>query len=110
MKELAEGKGTHDFTVSGIVKIVEDNSINKKDCLGKIVVVKSPDPSIVMAIRNSIGVIAETGGLTSHVAIVCQELNLPAIVGVDNIVSMLHDGDFITMTSSDHEGIIYEVD
>jgi len=42
---------------------------------------------------DSICVITESGGLLCHAAIVCRELNIPCIVGVEGILQHVKTGD-----------------
>lgn len=41
------------------------------------------------------GVVAENGGLTSDLAIVCREVGIPAVLGVEDLASKLKDGDIV---------------
>ncbi len=74
----------------------------------------SPDWEPVMKIASAI--VTNTGGRTCHAAIVSRELGKPAIVGVENAVETLEDGQEITVSCAEgetglvHEGILdYEV-
>jgi phosphotransferase system enzyme I (PtsI) len=42
-----------------------------------------------------VGIVTEAGGRTSHTAIMAQSLGIPAVVGVESIVSLVCDGDRI---------------
>jgi pyruvate,water dikinase len=71
--------------------------------LGDTVKVKNKDILVVFGvsldylpvIQKAGGVIAEYGGLTSHVAIMCRELGIPALLQVRGAMEVLKDGDFV---------------
>lgn len=80
------------------LKGVEDNalgSINEK----VIVVAKdlAPSDTAVMNLEYVTGFITEEGGVTSHVSIMARNLGLPALVGVEGIMSEVKNGDEIAM-------------
>jgi phosphotransferase system enzyme I (PtsI) len=80
------------------LKGVEDNalsSINEK----VIVVAKdlAPSDTAVMNLNYVTGFITEEGGVTSHVSIMARNLGLPALVGVEGILSEVKTGDEIAM-------------
>lgn len=43
------------------------------------------------------GVVSETGGVTSDLAIACREVGIPAILGVQALSSKLKDGDMVQL-------------
>jgi phosphotransferase system enzyme I (PtsI) len=53
----------------------------------------SPAEATKFSARQVFGFVTETGGLTSHMAIVAQALNLPAVVGVKDITAYTKSGD-----------------
>lgn len=57
-----------------------------------IVIVRSPFPSLVIALQYAKGLVTETGGITSHAAIVAREIGIPCIVGVPQATVYLDDG------------------
>ena len=60
-----------------------------------IVVAKDFTPSMTVAIKreNVSAMVAEIGGKTSHSAILARALEIPAVLGVNDIMSQLKDGD-----------------
>jgi phosphotransferase system enzyme I (PtsI) len=53
-------------------------------------------PEIVYFYKLRIrAVITEIGGRTSHVAIMAQDLEIPAVIGVDNVTTMVQTGDTV---------------
>ncbi len=62
---------------------------------GSILVVQDISPAEVarIAAGKVAGLATESGGHTSHTAIVAQALELPAVVGVKNLVANINNGD-----------------
>lgn len=60
-----------------------------------IVVTESltPADTVLFSRSNVRGYVTDFGGLTSHAAIFSRSLNIPAVVGVHDATSKIHDGD-----------------
>ena len=76
--------------------------IRADDCRGEIekgtiVVSESTDPDLVRLLRAAGGVLTEQGGVTSHAAIICRELGVPTIIGIEGLLERVKDGDWIEM-------------
>lgn len=71
-----------------------------------IVVSDSLSPAdVVLLSRNHIkGFVIETGGLTSHVAIIARSLNLPAVLGTHDATSKITNEDLLVIDG--FEGIV----
>lgn len=61
---------------------------------GTILVAKDLTPSMTAGIvkENVAGILTEVGGRTSHSAILARALEIPAVLSVDNVVSLVKDG------------------
>jgi pyruvate kinase len=57
------------------------------------------------AIKKASALVAEEGGITSHAAIVAINLGIPAVVGVDQAVTLIKNGEVITVDAV--RGLIY---
>jgi pyruvate kinase len=103
---LAKGIGIGDKSVTGKVTVVTDieRDFNKLQ-EGDILVTRSTDKELVPLMEKASAFIVEEGGITSHAAIVGISLRKPVIVGVDNAVKLLRDGQLITMDTV--RGLIY---
>jgi phosphotransferase system enzyme I (PtsI) len=55
----------------------------------------TPADTILFSRRKVKGYIADTGGVTSHAALIARALRVPAIVGMKTISKHIHTGDFI---------------
>ena len=64
---------------------------------GSILVVQDISPAEVAKIASAkiAGLVTESGGHTSHTAIVAQAIELPAVVGVKGLLTNINDGDII---------------
>lgn len=67
---------------------------------GCIMVAERTDPGWVPLFPISKGILVERGSILSHSAIVAREMGIPAIVGVNNLLSVLKDGDEVEMDGS----------
>ncbi len=103
---LAKGQGIGQKTAFGkavVAASAEDALAKMTD--GDILVTTSTDRDMMPAIEKAAAIIAEEGGLTSHAAVVGVSLGIPVVVGVQNAVSLVNDGDEVTVDSS--RGFIY---
>jgi phosphotransferase system enzyme I (PtsI) len=55
----------------------------------------SPADTAQMKLDNILGFATDSGGRTSHTAIVARSMELPAVVGLDNVTRSVHTGDEI---------------
>lgn len=90
---IAKGQGLGTQCSTGqIVTARTPEEANAKMTEGSILVAVSTDKEYMPAIEKASAVITETGGITSHAAVVCLSLGIPVIVGVENAFEVLHDG------------------
>lgn len=69
-----------------------------------ILVTSHTDPGWTSLIALSKGLIIEHGGVLSHASIVARELGIPAVIGAENTVKSLKDGQVVEIDGSN--GII----
>ena len=62
---------------------------------GSIVVSESTDPDLIGILKKAGGVLTEQGGVTSHAAIICRELNVPTIIGIEGLLERIQDGQLV---------------
>lgn len=65
---------------------------------GAILVTERTDPDWVPLMRRAAGIITDSGGPTSHAAIVSRELKVPAIVGTEQATRTLTTGQTVTLS------------
>lgn len=64
---------------------------------GEILVTHMTTPDWVPIMRRAKAIVTETGGMTSHAAIVARELGLPCIVGAHDATRILATGTLVTV-------------
>ncbi len=67
---------------------------------GQVLVTTMTNPDMVVAMRNSVAVVTDVGGVICHAAIVSRELQLPCVVGTGNATEVLAGGQVITVNGS----------
>ncbi len=101
-------KGTGIGRKSATGKVVILDSIDKdynKVTEGDILVTRSTHKDMIDAMEKSSAIITESGGLTSHAAIVGLHLCKPTLVGAEGAMNKLKDGDIVTVDTI--RGLIY---
>lgn len=91
------------------LSLVEDSATESHDKRYRRVVV-SPHltPRLVLEMRGRRlkGIISESGGVTSHGAILCRALGIPAVSGVAGIIDERHRNSFVAMNGFTGEVLI----
>jgi hypothetical protein len=62
---------------------------------------ESTDPDLRDLMEEAAAVVTEAGGLASHAAILCREMAKPAIVGVEGLLSVIKNGDFVVVNADE---------
>ncbi len=76
---------------------------------GAILVTRMTDPDWVPIMQRAQGIMTDSGGRTSHAAIVNRELGAPAIVGTGEATAVLRSGQSVTLSCAEgEEGFVYE--
>ena len=105
-KVLLKGLGASPGVGMGPVKIIKDMSEIRTMKKGQVLVTEMTTPDFVPAMKKASAIITDTGGMTSHAAIVSRELGVPCIVGTQNATKILKEGMDISVDGS--HGLIYE--
>ena len=105
-KVLLKGLGASPGIGMGNVKIILTPKEIKNMEKGAVLVTEMTTPDFVPAMKKSSAIITDTGGMTSHAAIVSRELGVPCIVGTGNATKLLKDGMEVSVDGS--HGMIYE--
>jgi rifampicin phosphotransferase len=72
---------------------------------GEILVTRATDPGWTPLFLNAAAIVLEVGGLLQHGALVAREYGKPCVAGIENITSLLKDGQMIEVDGS--SGILY---
>lgn len=103
---IAKGQGIGRLSAYGKVVIAQSGEeAMKKLNDGDILVTQGTERDMMPAIEKAGGIITVEGGLTSHAAVVGLSLGIPVIVGVDDALKVLKDGQDVTIDGS--KGDIY---
>lgn len=82
--------------ITGSVRVFREFSIPSHIDFD-ILVTSHTDPGWTPLIALSKGLIIEHGGILSHASIVARELGIPTVIGVENAMTILKDGDIIEL-------------
>lgn len=96
--------------VEAIRTIRQGNVENKKDIYlksGQILFASEILPSDLLRLptENISGIVCEKGGVTAHVAILARALNIPALMGVKDVIRQLNNDDNVILDC--HAEIVY---
>ncbi|MDO8553200.1 MAG: phosphoenolpyruvate synthase [Candidatus Micrarchaeota archaeon] len=105
-KILAKGLGSSPGIGIGKVRILNSSKEMKIMERGDILVTDMTTPDFVPAMKKSAAIVTNTGGMTSHAAIVSRELGIPCVVGTGNATQVLKTGVDVTVDGT--HGVIYE--
>lgn len=82
-------------TVTAPVRLM--NSPHDTLLPGEIILTKRTDPGWISLFPRAAGLIVEHGSMLSHSFVVAREMNLPAVVGIENITAKIPDGTLVTL-------------
>ncbi len=84
---------------NGVVRANVSLMKTAKDPLkqGNIILTERTDPGWITLFPKASGLIVEHGSMLSHSFVVARELNLPAVVGVENATAVIPDGALVTL-------------
>ncbi|MBB1587517.1 MAG: hypothetical protein HG423_012215 [Propionibacterium sp.] len=83
--------------ISGPVRVISGPAEFARLRPGAVLVCQATDPAWTPLFASASAVVAETGGLLSHAAIVAREYGIPAVLGVLEATTRLHDGQGVTV-------------
>jgi pyruvate, water dikinase len=102
---LVRGLGASPGRVSGKVRVLRAPDEGARLEEGEILVAPMTTPDWVPYMRRAAAVVTDSGGMTSHAAIVSRELGVPCIVGTRTGTSKLEDGRQVTVDG--RQGAVY---
>ncbi|XAM00812.1 phosphoenolpyruvate synthase [Phycisphaeraceae bacterium D3-23] len=107
-RPLVTGQAIGTAVAVGPVTLI--HSVSQSDLFkpGDILVTDQTDPDWVPLMRRAAGIVTDRGGRTSHAAIVCRELGLPAVVGAGSATRQVPDGAEVTIDCTQGDaGYVY---
>ncbi|MFH0853394.1 MAG: PEP-utilizing enzyme [bacterium] len=107
--KVKEIKGTTAYPgrAKGRVVRVDDESEMEKFAEGDILVSTSAGPNIISIMKKAAAIITDSGGITSHAAIVSRELKVPCVIGTKIATKVLKDGDEVEVDAT--KGIVRKI-
>ncbi len=105
-KIILEGLAASPGFGAGKVRVLNSAKEISKMQSGDILVTDMTTPDFVPAMKKAKAIVTNTGGMTSHAAIVSRELGIPCIVGTEKATSVLKEGQEISVDGT--HGLIYE--
>ncbi|HUS60357.1 MAG TPA: phosphoenolpyruvate synthase, partial [Nevskiaceae bacterium] len=85
---------------AGPVKIIRSAKQINKIKKGDILVTLMTTPDFVPAMKKAVAIVTNSGGQTSHAAIVSRELGVPCVVGTKKATTVLKNGQLITVNGA----------
>lgn len=103
---LLKGVAASIGMASGQVVIIHSPDEIGKIGKGDVLVTEQTSPDYVPAMKKAVAIVTETGGQTSHAAIVSRELGIPCVVGTGTATHILKTGQMISVDGA--KGLVYK--
>ncbi|MEX2012555.1 MAG: phosphoenolpyruvate synthase [Patescibacteria group bacterium] len=103
---IVSGAAASVGSASGPVKVIHNPKEIDKVEKGDVLVTEMTSPDYVPAMRRAAAIVTDTGGRTSHAAIVSRELGIPCVVGTGTATHVLKTGQVVTVDGA--AGKIYK--
>lgn len=103
-----KGKPSSQGMASGPVRIIKDAREFHRIQKGDILVAPYTNPAWTPLFTITSGIVVETGGASSHAAVIAREYGIPAVMGVIKATEIFTDGEIITINGT--SGDIYRSD
>lgn len=73
-----------------ILELGQGEAFGSKNSLhGKVLVTSMTNPGMVRQMKEAAAVICESGGRSSHAALLCSEIGKPCVVGIPNLLNTI---------------------
>lgn len=103
---ILEGSPASPGIASGPARIIHSAKEIGKVMPGEVLVAPQTNPDFVPAMKKAVAIVTDSGGRTSHAAIVSREIGIPAVVGTEKGTKILKTGTVITVNGL--KGEIYK--
>jgi pyruvate,water dikinase len=97
VKPIAHGLGASPGRATGPVRVLNSTAEESSMQKGEILVTRMTSPDWVPIMRRAAAIVTDSGGMTSHAAIVARELGLPCVVGAHDATRVLSTGAVVTV-------------
>jgi len=106
---ITSGTGIGDKITKGVSRILDSPDDSDKLEEGDVLVTGITNPDWDNVMKKASAIITNSGGRTSHAAIVARELGAVAVVGTENGTETIEDGHEITVSCAEgNKGTVYE--
>lgn len=103
---LVKGIAASIGIASGPVRIIFSPDEIDKVFQGEVLVTEKTNPDFVPAMKKAVAIVTDTGGQTSHAAIVSRELGIPCVVGTGTATAVLKNGQIVSVDGA--KGLVYK--
>jgi pyruvate,water dikinase len=103
---LLKGAAASLGMASGPVRILHKPTEIDQVKQGDILVTEMTTPDYVPAMKRAVAIITDTGGQTSHAAIVSRELGIPCVVGTGQATHILKNDQIVSVDGA--KGVVYK--
>lgn len=106
---LVKGDAVGEKLATGTARLLSSPAEAEQLQEGDIVVTVNTSPDWDPVLKKVAAIVTDSGGRTSHAAIVARELGVPAIVGATGATAAIRDGEAITVSCCEGKtGYVYE--
>ena len=102
-----EGQTAYAGRARGRAKLVFGIEDLRKVVHGDILIAVTTTPDVMPAMHRAIGFVTDSGGITSHAAIVAREMKKPCVIGTKFATKIFKDGDMIEVDAN--KGIVKKI-
>ncbi len=95
ISEIKGAVGSKGGVVRGRAKVILSPSEFGKFENGDILIANDTTPDFVPLMKKALAIVTDTGGITSHAAIVSRELRKPCVIGTKIATQVFKDGDMV---------------
>ncbi len=103
---LLKGAAASLGIASGPVRILHKPEETDKVLKGDVLVTEMTTPDYVPAMKRAVAIVTDTGGQTSHAAIVSRELGIPCVVGTGTATHSLQENQIVSVDGA--KGVVYK--
>ena len=105
---VVSGVGIGNKIAAGKAKILKSPEESEKLKEGEVLITDITNPDWDPVLKKASAIITNSGGRTSHAAIVARELGAVAVVGTSDATKTIKDGQEVTVSCADgNEGFVY---
>lgn len=106
---LTSGTGIGEKITKGVSRILHSPKDSDKLNEGDVLVTEITNPDWDNVMKKASAIITNSGGRTSHAAIVARELGAVAVVGTENATEVIKDGQEVTVSCAEgNTGKVYK--